>query len=406
MNLSDVGQIIAYFLATTYLTFASGRMLPPCTLTNDRTAHSDASWQVRRATAVLFMQWAFSLMAYVPMLLIDMTAETYFYVGGIVWYFIILVSLPASFWALEAFLQFRSRYRQWLPWELLPTTVAFVCFLVHPSHEVFLYSLVALVLTVAGNTVYLFRRYRYYAELLRAEYSDISRRELTWVRCVWLATMVQCFTFVFCTLDNSRILSYIYIVIVVLCSVFIMRRATRMLPISKELIDYEARTKAGEAEVVDAPIEVGEAIEAAGPNEDSEPAGEKVAEDPVAAAASVDETMPPNVTDPKVHLLIRQKLKSVCEAKLLYLDADLTRESLCSAIKVNRTYLSRYFREEGTSYYCYVNALRIKYAEQLMRQNPALPLVDVCSRSGFSNPSTFRRSFRDIKGCLPSEYEG
>lgn len=90
--------------------------------------------------------------------------------------------------------------------------------------------------------------------------------------------------------------------------------------------------------------------------------------------------------------------------KKLYKNPTLTLQELALEFGTNRTYLSQYFNNElHTTFYEYINSLRVKYAERLLRSEN-IPILTVCERSGFNSVSTFHRAFRRIHGCTPSVY--
>lgn len=102
---------------------------------------------------------------------------------------------------------------------------------------------------------------------------------------------------------------------------------------------------------------------------------------------------------------IGERLEQYCKGEELYLQPDLTLESLAHQIDTNRTYLGRYFSYAGTTYYNYINTLRIDHAVRLMQSSPDISLQEVAESSGYSNGTSFRRAFADRVGCLPSEYK-
>lgn len=389
MDFAQAAHLCATVFVVAFLTFLSGWIHP-----NGLAEHSDnraVAMNVRRATAILFLVWAFTYLLYFPIMLFRMPSTDYSYWFGVIFHVVNVLAFPVCIWVIEAFLQFRSRYRQWLPLAVGPSLLCFGWYIVEPTRSVLNYCVIVQSAVLAGFFVYLYRRYRRYAELLHTEYSDVSRRELRWVWCVFVMVMLQAVTCVLCTVWDNYTMNSVNLAAGVITSYYISRSACRMLPLSDYLIEEEY----AEAEAT------GAADEVSGSNATIS-RHHADAHKPLSA----EEGEGSDSGDTKVHALIRQKLKTVCEGRRLYLDPELTREALCAAIKVNRTYLSRYLREEGTTYYQYINKLRIEYAVQLMRDEPNLSLIDVCMRSGFSNTSTFRRSFRDLKGCLPSEYKG
>lgn len=100
---------------------------------------------------------------------------------------------------------------------------------------------------------------------------------------------------------------------------------------------------------------------------------------------------------------IDKAMQRLCAEERIYLDPDLTCNDLAKAVGTNRTYMSLWFREHGTTFNDYINALRLKYAEYLLRATDD-NILSVGSKSGFSHPNTFRNVFKEHYGCTPTEY--
>lgn len=58
----------------------------------------------------------------------------------------------------------------------------------------------------------------------------------------------------------------------------------------------------------------------------------------------------------------------------------------------------------GESYSKYMNRLRVKYAEKLLRDNPDLSITAVMYDSGFRTKSSFNREFKAINGVSPTTF--
>jgi AraC-like DNA-binding protein len=66
---------------------------------------------------------------------------------------------------------------------------------------------------------------------------------------------------------------------------------------------------------------------------------------------------------------------------------------------------SRGFRRHtGLALVQFINRLRINFACQLMMEDEALRITDVCFASGFNNLSNFNRQFLKLKGMTPSRF--
>ena len=88
----------------------------------------------------------------------------------------------------------------------------------------------------------------------------------------------------------------------------------------------------------------------------------------------------------------------------LYLTPGLKLSDVAKRVGTNRTYLSQYFnREGGTSFYDYVNSLRIDHAERLLAETDCTQ-EKVAESSGFNSLSTFLRAFKARHNCTPLEY--
>ncbi len=52
----------------------------------------------------------------------------------------------------------------------------------------------------------------------------------------------------------------------------------------------------------------------------------------------------------------------------------------------------------------YIKGLRIKYALNLIKENPGLTVQQIADQSGFYSISSFERSFKSVTGKTPREY--
>ena len=95
-------------------------------------------------------------------------------------------------------------------------------------------------------------------------------------------------------------------------------------------------------------------------------------------------------------------LQKHCIDTRLYLQHDLTLVQLTKAIGTNRTYLTKYFASQGTTYNTYINDLRIHHFMNSYRE-----AVDNCrlftahqlaQESGFRNYNTFSSAFKRKTG--------
>lgn len=92
-----------------------------------------------------------------------------------------------------------------------------------------------------------------------------------------------------------------------------------------------------------------------------------------------------------------------------YLDGNLSQtislSSICRAMGISQTYMSRIFRRQtGQSFNKYLTALRIHRAKEIIEATPGIPLKHVSEMVGFKDPLYFSKVFRAIEGVPPSAY--
>ena len=103
---------------------------------------------------------------------------------------------------------------------------------------------------------------------------------------------------------------------------------------------------------------------------------------------------------------LMERIRHTIEDKKMYLDSDLTLSSLAEELGMHRNYISACINsQQGCSFTQFVNRYRIAHAKQLMRQHPDTKLNHVAIKSGFSNETSFFRSFKAITGITPTEWK-
>lgn len=101
------------------------------------------------------------------------------------------------------------------------------------------------------------------------------------------------------------------------------------------------------------------------------------------------------------------RLEAFMEKEKPYLNPELTLSLLADQLGTNRTYLSNYISNElGTTFYDYINRLRIECKALPMLQDKEQPytIEYIAEQAGFKSITTFRRAFKKLTGMLPSEY--
>ena len=76
------------------------------------------------------------------------------------------------------------------------------------------------------------------------------------------------------------------------------------------------------------------------------------------------------------------------------------------SFRPNRTYISSYFNtEKGISFRQWINFLRIDEAKHIIVDNPKITMVELASRLGYADTSTFFRQFKAKEGIQPSAWK-
>lgn len=103
---------------------------------------------------------------------------------------------------------------------------------------------------------------------------------------------------------------------------------------------------------------------------------------------------------------LADKLKALMEEKQLFKNKDLRAADVAAELCTNTTYLSACLSGElNTTFPAFVTGYRIRYAQELMRHDPAMRMSQVAEESGFTNEKTFLRSFKSACGVTPSEWK-
>jgi AraC-like DNA-binding protein len=101
-------------------------------------------------------------------------------------------------------------------------------------------------------------------------------------------------------------------------------------------------------------------------------------------------------------------LKQHCEEPQLYLQYDISISQLASLIGINRSYLSKHFALQGTTYNAYINGLRIQHFIKLYHEaaetHQPVTAQQLAYQSGFRNYNTFSAAFKQMKGMTATEW--
>lgn len=100
-----------------------------------------------------------------------------------------------------------------------------------------------------------------------------------------------------------------------------------------------------------------------------------------------------------------QAIDEYCHDVVHFTNPDLSIVDVAQAIGSNRTYVSRWFKEQGKTFSSYITDIRIEYAQSLLVYS-SYSITEVVKMSGFSSVRTFRAQFVARFSCTPSDYRG
>ena len=90
----------------------------------------------------------------------------------------------------------------------------------------------------------------------------------------------------------------------------------------------------------------------------------------------------------------------------LFLDPDFSREHIIRLGLINKNKVALLFRQfANTNFNGYINALRLEYALNMMREQPDVPIKAIAYDAGFNSIRTFYRAFEKVYGKTPAEYK-
>lgn len=318
-----------------------------------------AKQRLNRTVGITMLMWAFLWFIYLPPMLSGIPFD------HVIFRLIFLVTMmffvPVAYTIMFAVVQRRVNILHWATALSAPFVLLIGWQIGEPDN--YTPDYIAAVLSVGCFLFMLVKfsgEYRHYIQRIRSEYSDITCHAIVWAWICFSGFALQGIVYVLYMLVWSPILEIPYLVITVANTACLCHCVCRQRMIDQDTV----------------------------PDTESE-----------------EEELIEHSDDKAFYLDVEQRLKTMCEEKLLFLDPDITRETLCLRLAINRTYLGLYFRSRELTFYQYINTLRVEYAYQLMLDNPQLPIHKVSEQSGFRSPTTFRKVFQDVMGCLPSNVQ-
>lgn len=126
-------------------------------------------------------------------------------------------------------------------------------------------------------------------------------------------------------------------------------------------------------------------------------------EDQVPDAEQAHATCPP---DSAVSDDLMQRICELMESRKLYLNSELKLTDVAAMLGTNRNTISTCINtQRGCSFSQLLSVYRIDYAKELMRRQPDIKIAEVWTQSGFTNETSFFRTFKALTGLTPNEWK-
>ncbi len=85
---------------------------------------------------------------------------------------------------------------------------------------------------------------------------------------------------------------------------------------------------------------------------------------------------------------------------------DISRADIAREFNISESYVGKLFASEyDTNFKSFLNRLRISKAQEIMDNNPEIPISDIPGLVGFNHSVSFLRSFKKYTGMSPTEYK-
>lgn len=103
---------------------------------------------------------------------------------------------------------------------------------------------------------------------------------------------------------------------------------------------------------------------------------------------------------------LMQRICQLMEQQQLFMNPNLKITDLVTALGINRTTISACINSQrNCSFPQFVNTYRVAYAQELLRSQPDIKMVEVCEKSGFPSEASFFRIFKAVTGTTPSAWK-
>lgn len=300
----------------------------------------------------LLIPWGITYLVFLP--------DIYYFINGIPWrdYAYVVVSLltllmclSVTPWTYMTCLQQKMNQRILQPTILFLPTATTIWYAVDPKEWLLQVFLLVYIVEIVAIVCYYIILYRAFVRDIKRNYSSVSISMVHGLRAQWIASLFSVIAFMVSVSLDTVFWGIVNMLANIFSIFVIVYTSEHLMPLPDETETEDVDDVSEDSHIID----------------------------------------------------IAKALHDNCEAGLLFCNPDLSLQDLSVAVGTNRTYLSKWFADNNTTFYNYINRLRIDYAAQLLLTT-ADPIQNIRTAAGFASKTTFQKYFHDCYGCSPSEY--
>lgn len=232
--------------------------------------------------------------------------------------------------------------------------------------------------TVVGcvvSYIIVLQRARRYEIVIRQTYSDITQRGITWAVSFAFPALITFLLWCYAVSQNHPLLVALTECCILALNAYFVFRV--------ELQNYQMEEVTEEAIAEEAAL--------------AEPMPAEEVAEPVA------ETLEKKKQSIHLDPLLSKQIEHYCIEQRAFTNPDLSVNDVAKVVGSNRYYVSRWFNEQGCNFNTYINNLRVREAEALLRTTYK-SLEEIAISVGFNSTHTFARVFRNIRACTPKQF--
>lgn len=326
--------------------------------------------------------------------------------------FIEMTSVPLSLSSIASLTRLRkTSYREVL-YLIAPILLCTILFHATEKDE-FVYAgyiyVVAVMAIVLVNAII---NVKVYQRLLQQTYADTSKRDISWVlSLLYIFLSLFALWTVIGIIVPTVLGDCIYMTVsIIVTSTFVYQLCHHSLDVNVMADMHESGEENNEDVIEDDTLVLSDGDQPLATT--VQETGEEAVEHPVAGiedSGVVQIVSEVSLPQSKVKLKAWQEprfdaaVRKYCNQVEVFTNPDLSVQDVATGVGSNRTYVSRWCKENEKDFSTYITNIRLDYAEKLVATT-SQPISEIAEDSGFSNTRHFRTVFVDRFGCTPSEY--